>query len=438
MKNRLELAKKFLRDDGLIFVQCDDKEQAYLKVLMDEIFMRENFVNNICVKMSEASGKKMAHVDKRLVKLKEYILVYKKNNIKLSPLKTLKEEWDGEYKTMFLNFTKEERECIKKIAVKEDITEEDIEKVDSILEKVEIINVETELKNIKSEEKRKKWLFENSYRIFRTTSSSSVKKLVDEKKKTTTSKFISVKSKRDGLLYIAKTDYNDLTKSPRVQVLFADDYTETILGDLWSDINTTGLDNEGEVELKNAKKPELIIKRIIDLTTDTQDIILDFYLGSGTTTAVAHKMNRKYIGIEQLDYIETKTLERMKGVLNGEQGGISKELGWQGGGSFVYCELKEDSISLISKIQTSTEETILGIKEEIFNDDRIIPYITKNELKMANDEFEQLSFEDKKNILIRLVNKNKLYVNYSEINDEKYNISKVEKKFTNSFYKEVE
>ena len=380
----------------------------------------------------------MAHVDKRLVKLKEYILVYKKNNIKLSPLKTLKEEWDGEYKTMFLNFTKEERECIKKIAVKEDITEEDIEKVDSILEKVEIINVETELKNIKSEEKRKKWLFENSYRIFRTTSSSSVKKLVDEKKKTTTSKFISVKSKRDGLLYIAKTDYNDLTKSPRVQVLFADDYTETILGDLWSDINTTGLDNEGEVELKNAKKPELIIKRIIDLTTDTQDIILDFYLGSGTTTAVAHKMNRKYIGIEQLDYIETKTLERMKGVLNGEQGGISKELGWQGGGSFVYCELKEDSISLISKIQTSTEETILGIKEEIFNDDRIIPYITKNELKMANDEFEQLSFEDKKNILIRLVNKNKLYVNYSEINDEKYNISKVEKKFTNSFYKEVE
>lgn len=139
-----------------------------------------------------------------------------------------------------------------------------------------------------------------------------------------------------------------------------------------------------------------------------------------------------------MDYIENITIKRLKNVIEGETGGISEKVDWQGGGSFVYCELKEDSLSLISKIQSSTEESILRIKEEIFNDDRIVPYITKNELKMVNDEFKQLSFEDKKEILIRLVDKNKLYVNYSEINDERYNISEAEKKFTNSFYKEVE
>ncbi|ENY4738588.1 DNA methyltransferase [Neisseria gonorrhoeae] len=85
MKNRLEIAKELLKDDGLIFVQCDDKEQAYLKVLLDETFTRENFINCIAVKMSEPSGNKMAHTSHRLPKIKEYILIYKNKNIKLNP-----------------------------------------------------------------------------------------------------------------------------------------------------------------------------------------------------------------------------------------------------------------------------------------------------------------------------------------------------------------
>ena len=136
-----------------------------------------------------------------------------------------------------------------------------------------------------------------------------------------------------------------------------------------------------------------------------------------------------------MDYIEDIAVERMKKVIEGEQGGISKATNWQGGGSFVYCELKENSQILLNKIKEATEENILKIKEEIYNDNRIVPYITRDELEKVNEEFKNLKVEDKKRVLIDLIDKNKLYINYSDIEDEKYSISEEEETFTNSFYK---
>ena len=136
-----------------------------------------------------------------------------------------------------------------------------------------------------------------------------------------------------------------------------------------------------------------------------------------------------------MDYIEDIVVERLKKVINGEQGGISKAVNWQGGGSFVYCELKENSYILLNKIKEATEENIKKVKDEIYKDERIIPYITREELEKANKDFENLKLEDKKKILIDLVDKNKLYVNYSDMEDEEYSISENEKIFTNSFYK---
>ena len=103
MKNRLEIAKEFLRDDGVIFVQCDDNEQAYLKVLMDEIFGRENFVNCIACRSSTPSGLKTAHREKTIIKTKDYILFYAKNanNITLKPQYVKKEKWDTHYNFIF-------------------------------------------------------------------------------------------------------------------------------------------------------------------------------------------------------------------------------------------------------------------------------------------------------------------------------------------------
>ena len=138
-----------------------------------------------------------------------------------------------------------------------------------------------------------------------------------------------------------------------------------------------------------------------------------------------------------MDYIENIAVKRLKKVIDGEQTGISKTVNWQGGGSFVYCELKENGQELINAIMSSDEKSIDEIKEKIFSDDRIVPYITKQELEKVDKDFLNLKLEEKKKVLMDLVDKNKLYVNYSDINNEEYDISKEEKQFNNSFYKDV-
>lgn len=180
-----------------------------------------------------------------------------------------------------------------------------------------------------------------------------------------------------------------------------------------------------------------MIKKLISLAADKNDLVLDFHLGSGTTAAVAHKMVRRYIGVEQMDYIQDITVERLKKVLEGEQGGISKAQNWHGGGSFVYCELKENANTLITTIQNATEDTIESVKAAIYANERIVPYLTKQELADADKDFENLTLEEKKQALIKLVDKNKLYVNASDMDDESYHVSDDDKKFTKSFYKGV-
>ncbi|MCU9934655.1 site-specific DNA-methyltransferase [Mycoplasmopsis felis] len=179
-------------------------------------------------------------------------------------------------------------------------------------------------------------------------------------------------------------------------------------------------------------KIEILINKIIDSSIKQNDLILDFFLGSGITAAVAHKMNRRYIGIEQMDYIQDITIERLKKVIDGEQGGISKSVNWNG--SFVYCELLENTNSLISQIQDARNENITIIKNLIYSDNRIVPYLTTKELQDVDKDFETLSLKDKKQALIKLIDKNKLYVNYSDIEDELFNINEADKKFSKSFY----
>lgn len=185
------------------------------------------------------------------------------------------------------------------------------------------------------------------------------------------------------------------------------------------------------------QKSEKLIERIINAHTKEGDLVLDFFGGTGTTGAVAHKMKRKYILLEQLDkHIDIMT-RRLQKVIEGEQSGVSKRNNWTGGGSFVYCELKENAQKLIEKIKNSDDQTINNIKEQVYNDERIVSYISKNELKIGEEEFANLSLDDKKILLISIVDKNKLYINLSDIEDEEYNVSEEEKKFTESFYKEV-
>src|SRR5699024_7387706 len=156
--------------------------------------------------------------------------------------------------------------------------------------------------------------------------------------------------------------------------------------------------------------------------------------GSGTTTAAAHKMNRKYIGIEQMSYIEDITVPRMHRVVKGDSSGISSDDVWKGGGAFIDCELLDDRLELLKEVKESNEESIQLMKNKIDDYNRIIPYITKAELEEVDTDLENMDLKDKKKALISLIDKNKLYVNFSDIEDENYNIKDEDKKFNKLFY----
>lgn len=203
-------------------------------------------------------------------------------------------------------------------------------------------------------------------------------------------------------------------------------------------INKKGTDEI--VELFGSKvfsypKNELLLQRIIEYTTMKDDLILDFHLGSGTTAAVAHKLGRRYIGIEQMDYIETVPLERLKKVIAGEQGGISKPVNWQGGGSFVYCELKEWNQAYAKRVQSAKSKEDL---QTIWNDMQAKAFLSyRLDVKQFNQnaaEFGELSLEEQKRFLLEMIDKNHLYVNLSEMDDETYGVSEEDKQLNRVFY----
>ena len=293
MAKRLELSKALLSEDGFLAVSIDDNEYAQLKLLLDSIF--QDNVKTIVVKMSEASGLKMASIKRAgsIPKYKEYLLIAKPNGVKnllFDPIE--KDEWDTEYNIFIDNFSKEQRNLISEISIKENITDGDIETIDRVLSRIELNNLSPKIKemNIKNKE-LKSWLIENAWRICRTAAGDSVKKLADQKRNTIKQKVFSVISKRDKVLYIVKADYPKDSKKPRVQILFADDYLTVHPGDLWTDIKTTGLEAEGNIDFKNGKKPLQLLKRIIKANKNNNAVVLDFFAGSGTTGEAVMMLN---------------------------------------------------------------------------------------------------------------------------------------------------
>jgi len=183
-------------------------------------------------------------------------------------------------------------------------------------------------------------------------------------------------------------------------------------------------------------KSEFLLHRIIELASSENDIVLDFHLGSGTTASVAHKMNRQYIGVEQMDYIETVAVERLKKVIDGEQGGISKSVNWQGGGSFVYLELKKYNQTFIEQIEEAKDsEALLKIWEQMKEKSFLNYNVDIKKQDEHIEEFKALELAQQKQHLCELLNKNQLYVNRSDINDEHFACTEEEKKITADFYK---
>ena len=209
------------------------------------------------------------------------------------------------------------------------------------------------------------------------------------------------------------------------------------LGTSWNFIaETKNVNKEGNVNFSNGKKPELLIANVIEMSTDEDEIVLDFFMGSATTQAAAMKMNRKFIGIEQMDYTNTISVPRLQKVIEGEQGGISKAVGWQGGGSFVYAELMEKNTGFLKSVMAANSMTEL---QEVFS--RMLEtadFDFRVDLDEVRGTIWQLPVEDQKRILIKIIDKNQLYYNYSEIDDANVRdlIADTDYAFNQSFYAE--
>lgn len=323
MLPRLQLLREFLADEGSIWVQIDDDEGAYLQVLMDEVFGRRNFITAIAVKMSHLSGVKMSHVGKTIPKLKETILIYSKckESFSLNPV-FISSDWDSVF------------DRYKSFLLRDEGDPENIQKwsVIPLGEAARRNGVD-----VRDREAYDKFRLSNAKNIFRTA-------------RNTSEPFLALPS--DNVFRYVKTGSGILRLAyKREEVIFCSDRLKCIngvdvpaqpLGDIWTDIGINNLHNEGGVDFKNGKKPEKLIERVFQYATNPGDLVLDAFLGSGSTAAVAHKMGRRYIGIEMGEHARTHCLKRLQMVIEGEAGGISKSVDWKGGGGFTFCTLGEN------------------------------------------------------------------------------------------------
>lgn len=358
MRSRLEILRKLLREDGTMWIQIDDDEQAYLKVLCDEIFGRSNFVNMVSVNMKNIAGASGGGEDKRMKKNCEYILVYAKN-YSLLPLFNGPYEYT-EMSELIQQYIDEGKSWKYTTVLVNPGTKEYIgSTVDGDGNEIKVYaRRNPEMVSIKQMAKRDNITEKEAYQkygisIFQTTNAqTSIRTRVID--------FRSENSITEDLLsieYIPKTGknkgkvYEQFYKGDKcrlfvwlrdtAEVRDGELYKKDLQGTYW-DMNAwmKNLTKEGQVAFPNGKKPEKLVSQILSMTTEPGDIVFDSFLGSGTTAAVAHKMGRSYIGIELGDQAYTHCCPRLQHVIDGEdQGGITASEKWEGGGGFKFYEL---------------------------------------------------------------------------------------------------
>ena len=342
MKHRLELLKNLLSNDGSIYIHIDNNEQAYLKVIMDEIFGRRNFVQMISVKRASPAGFKV--INPGPLTVTDYILLYAKNKDVFNYYpQRIPVGYDDNYDCYILNPNDRPSDWV-------------IEKL------VDVLYKQYNFKDWKDA----KAAWGNNWKDVR---NSLLGDLAIEKREVVVSVrdphkpsdkikelMVISKSEPNKVFTIEREKYNPIYIYNGGSLSFYKEKLREIDGvltptelltDFWNDINFAGIAKEGGVQFKNSKKPEMLVKRVFELATRKDDWVLDSFLGSGTTAAVAHKMKRKWIGIELGDHAITHCLPRLKSIVNGtDQSGISKSVEWRGGGGFKFYTLAP---SLIQK-----------------------------------------------------------------------------------------
>lgn len=388
MKNRLVVAKDFLSKDGFIFVHCDDMELAYLKVLMDEIFGRDNFRNLLLTRRYDKNLNNQ-FVENGLKSLNvgaDYVLIYAKTPAaNLLPVYRQASEsranngyWKG-----FWNSP--DRKTMRYDILGVSISEGQWKwKEDKALEAVKNYDeyVSIHSKNMSLEEY---WI-----------STGRTKKFIRKNPSGASD------GKNKGIEHWIPPSDGILRNSN------------------WTDILTS--ETIKDFDFKNPKSAALITE-LIKLGSDEGDLVMDFFLGSGTTAVAAQKVGRRFIGIEQMDYLETVTIERMKlEMSNGDDG-------------FVYAELKKANQHWIDEISAAHNDGALVALWEKMQKHAFISY--KVEPKVVSEtakDFESLDIEDKKRFLVEVLDKNALYVNLSDIENQDFQVSEKDKALTKLFY----
>lgn len=332
MRARFERIHRLLTRDGVLFVHLDESEAAYAKVLLDEVFGRANYLNTICMTTNEPSGFKATSAT--VFSTANYLLVYAKDKA-TKPLKrvVIERPYDPAYRFYLENRDAPHAEWTWR----------------------SVADVVAEAQGYEDARKAKKALgdgfaalvaefaIQNARSVFRTAAiggGAAAKR----------AKTIAASRQERGAVFVHPAeDVPDFYILGGEQILFYDKRLAWVDGrlvpaevitDVWTDIGWTGIANEGGVEFKNGKKPEALVRRVLEMATEPGDLVLDSFAGSGTTIAVAHKLGRRWIGVELGDHALTHCVPRLRRVIDGtDTTGISGEVGWRGGGGFRYCRL---------------------------------------------------------------------------------------------------
>ncbi len=392
MKNRLEITKELLSIDGSIWINIDDDESHYLKVLSDTIFGRENFIANVIWQKKYT----VANDAKWFSDNHDHILVFamNKSHFKINGLQRTQEQEDR------------------------------------------YMNPDNDLKG--------KWMTQplhaksGNVTNFQYTFKNGVIWSPPNGTFPRYSKETLKKFEKDSRIWFGAKG----NAVPRVKK-YLSDMSEVTPATIWLHTEVGNNDNAnreikalGFRDIFSTPKPEKLLQRILEIGSKKDDLILDFFAGSGTTLAVAHKIGRQHIGIEQMDYIHDLPEARLKKVIAGEKGGISKTVNWKGGGDFVYIELAKWNEKWIEKIRDAkTGKELAKIWDEMKGTAFLSYKIDPKSIDTNAKDFAELSIADQKKFLIECLDKNQLYVNLSEIEDKEYGVNNEDKELNKEFYK---
>lgn len=420
IKNRVEKLIPLLDNrSGVLLIQCSFYQYAYLKVLLDEIMGNHVMTFNVLVRHPDRT----LTADKDFNDVVEYILVYSKSPSFKMP-KMEEDKTVDDYTWRIEELTEGTKTTLGGKEVRIFNPDEYIlKRVAPAKENYKIITVRG---SIKEKNSSGRFYVKNLQPLEEQYSNKTLFKVegIGDDMYSYRYFYLPPKGNKNGAYLQGMPTSSAKTYKPYPNFL-----------DFVQSYNT--VNDEGVVEFRNGKKPEDLIAFMMNVFTSEKDIVLDAFAGSGTTAAVAIKLNRQFIMIEQMDYAKTLTAERLIGVIQGKENDVLPESGYIDGGSFVYCELTKLNQLFIEKIQDAkTDAELVTIFLDLVKTGFISHKVYPNEIDVNASDFNSLSVDEKKRLLLELVDKNQLYVNRCDMDDESFHISEDDKAFTKNFYKE--